>query len=106
MGSWPDDGSLVMRWKKANEARRTKLSSIILHPESLKKMFFSLTCFFSLFDHMARNRRIADLHIDIIVVSVLFKTQLLHVARHFVQSSLALDYRFKVSFFSGPFSSF
>ena len=41
MGSWPDDGSLVMRWKKANEARRTKLSSIMLHPESLKKMFFS-----------------------------------------------------------------
>ena len=25
MGSWPDDGALVMRWKKANEARRTRL---------------------------------------------------------------------------------
>ena len=25
MSSWPDDGALVMRWKKANEARRTKL---------------------------------------------------------------------------------
>ena len=24
MSSWPDDGALVMRWKKANEARRTK----------------------------------------------------------------------------------
>ena len=26
MSSWPDDGALVMRWKKANEARCTKLS--------------------------------------------------------------------------------
>ena len=34
MSSWPDDGALVMRWKKANEARRTKLSLMILHPES------------------------------------------------------------------------
>jgi len=45
MSSWPDDGALVMRWKKANEARRTKLSLIILHPESLKKknaFFFQL----------------------------------------------------------------
>ena len=36
MSSWPDDGALVMRWKKANEARRTKLSLMILHPESSK----------------------------------------------------------------------
>ena len=36
MGSWPDDGALVMRWKKENEARRTKFSLIILHPESSK----------------------------------------------------------------------
>ena len=25
MSSWPDDGALLMRWKKANKARRTKL---------------------------------------------------------------------------------
>ena len=107
MSSWPDDGALVMRWKKANEARRTKLSLIILHPESLKKKcFFFLTCFFSLFGHIVQNRRIADVCIDTIVASVLFKTQLLHDRRHFVQSSLALDYSFKVSFFSVPFSSF
>ena len=37
MSSWPDDGALVMRWKKTNEARRTKLSLIILHPERLKE---------------------------------------------------------------------
>ena len=36
MSSWPDDGALVMRWKKANEARRTKLSLMILNPESSK----------------------------------------------------------------------
>ena len=36
MSSWPDDGALVVRWKKANEARRTKLSLMILHPESSK----------------------------------------------------------------------
>ena len=46
------------------------------------------------------------MHIDTIVASVLFKTQLLHYTRHFVQSSLALDYSFKVSFFSVPFSAF
>ena len=33
-----------------------------------------------------------------IVALVLFKTQLLHDTRHFVQSSLALDYSVKVSF--------
>jgi len=46
----------------------------------LEKMLFFLTCFFSLFDHIVRNRRIADMHIDTIVASVLFKTQLLHDA--------------------------
>ena len=40
MSSWPDDGALVMRWKKANEARRTKLSLMILHRESLKECCF------------------------------------------------------------------
>jgi len=40
MSSWPDDGALVMRWKKANEACRTKLSLMILHPESLKECCF------------------------------------------------------------------
>ena len=39
MSSWPDDGALVMRWKKANEARCTKLSLMILHPESWKEFF-------------------------------------------------------------------
>ena len=37
MCSWPDDGALVMRWKKANELRRTKLFLMILHPESSKE---------------------------------------------------------------------
>ena len=40
MSSWPDDGALVMRWKKANEARRTKFSLIILHPEGSKELWF------------------------------------------------------------------
>ena len=46
------------------------------------------------------------MYIHTIVASVLFKTQLLHETRHFVQSSLALDYSFEVSFFIVPFSSF
>ena len=37
MSSWPDDGALVMRWKKASEVRSTKLSLMILHPESSKE---------------------------------------------------------------------
>ena len=41
-----------------------------------------------------------------VVSSVLFKTRLLHEARHFVQSSLALDYSVKVSFSIVPFFSF
>ena len=36
MSSWPDDRALVMRWKKGNDARCTKFSLMILHPESLK----------------------------------------------------------------------
>ena len=40
MSSWPDDGALAMRWKKANEARRTKFSLIILHPEGSKELWF------------------------------------------------------------------
>ena len=40
MSSWCDDGALVMRWKKANEARRTKLSLMILHPERSKELCF------------------------------------------------------------------
>ena len=35
MSSWPDDGALVMRWKKVNEARCSKL--LIFHPERSKK---------------------------------------------------------------------
>ena len=37
MSSWPGDGALVMRWKEANEARRTKLFLMILNPESSKE---------------------------------------------------------------------
>ena len=42
MSSWPYDVALVMRWKKANEARCTKLSLIILHPESWKEFFLNV----------------------------------------------------------------
>ena len=42
MSSWPDDGALVMRWKKANEARCTKLSLMILHSEMSKTVFSKL----------------------------------------------------------------
>ena len=38
ISSWPDDGALVMRWKKANEACRTKFSLIILHPRGLERI--------------------------------------------------------------------
>ena len=41
MSYWPDYGVLVMRWKKANEARCTKLSLMIL-PERLKNVFSKL----------------------------------------------------------------
>ena len=51
MSPWPDDCALVMRWKKANEARCTKLSLMILHPESSKECFFK-TSFFRLFEHI------------------------------------------------------
>ena len=40
MSSWPDDGALVMRWKKANEARSMKFSLIILHPVASKELWF------------------------------------------------------------------
>ena len=50
-----------------------------------------LTCFFSVFERIVEIRRIADVHIDTFVASVLFKTQLLHDTRHFVPSSLALQ---------------
>ena len=87
--------------------RRVALSCLNdFTPRELEKMLFFFTCYFSLFDHIVRNRRIADMHVNTIVASVLFKTQLLHETRHFVQSSLALDYSFKVSFFSVPFSYF
>jgi len=42
MSSWPDDGALVMRWKKASEARCTKLSLMILHSERSKNVFSKL----------------------------------------------------------------
>ena len=49
MSSWADDGALVMRWKKANEARCSKL--LIFHPERSKKCFFK-TSFFCLIEHI------------------------------------------------------
>ena len=48
--------------------------------------------FFSFFEHIEEIRRIADIHTHNIVASVLYKTQLLHDTRHFVQSSPGLDY--------------
>jgi len=61
MSSWPDDGALVMRWKKANEARRTKLSLMILHLESSKECYFLKTSLFNLFDHKVEIRRPTDI---------------------------------------------
>ena len=49
MSSWADDGALVMRWKKANEAHCSKL--LIFHPERSKKCFFK-TSFFCLIEHI------------------------------------------------------
>ena len=40
MSSWPDDGALITRWKKANEACCTKLSFLTLYPESLGEFIF------------------------------------------------------------------
>ena len=60
MSSWPDDGALVMKWKKRNEVRRTKLSVMILHPERSKKCFFK-TSFFSFFEHNVEILRIMDI---------------------------------------------
>ena len=64
------------------------------------------TSLFSLFEHIEEIRRIADIHMHAIVASVLFETQLLHDTRHFVQSSLALDYSVKESFSIIPFLNF
>ena len=73
MSSWPDDGAVVMRWTKANEARRTKLYLILLHPESSKELFFFKTSFL-VSEHIVEIRRIADIHMQTIVASVLFTT--------------------------------
>ena len=45
MSSWPDDGALVMRLKKANEARFTMLFLMMLHPESWKDLFLFVFSF-------------------------------------------------------------
>ena len=87
MSSWPDVGALVISWKKANEPRRTKFSLMVLHPESSKEWCFFWTSLFSLFELIEEIRRIADIHMHAIVALVLFKTQLLHDARHFVWNS-------------------
>ena len=94
MNSWPDDGALVVRRKKANEARCTKF---VFSDFTSRKLDF-LICVFILFVHMVEIRRIADIHMHAIVASVLFKTQLLHDTGHFVQSSLGFDYSVRVSF--------
>ena len=47
---------------------------------------------------MVEIQRIADIHMQALVASLLFETQLLHETRHFVQSSLGFDYSVKVSF--------
>ena len=60
MSSWPDDGALVMKWKKGNEVRRTKLSLMILHPERSKKCVFKISVF-SLFEHEVEILRIMDI---------------------------------------------
>ena len=38
MSSWPDDGALVMRWKKAIGGHRTKLSNI-LYPDFISRFY-------------------------------------------------------------------
>ena len=60
----------------------------------LERIFF-LNLFFILFVHVVEIRRIADMHMHAIVALVLFKTQLLHDTRHFVQSSLGYGYSVK-----------
>ena len=63
MSSWPDDGALVMRWKKANEVRRTKLFLMILHPESSKELCFFLVLFLvSLSSRKSKNSRHSYAH--------------------------------------------
>ena len=60
--SWPDDGALVMSWKKANEARCTKLSFLILYAESSREFIFLKLVFFILFAHMVEIRRTVDIY--------------------------------------------
>ena len=62
------------------------------------KNVLSKLLFFSIFEHIVDILRIADIDMHAIVASVLFKTQLLHDTRHFVQSSLGLGYSVKASF--------
>ena len=47
MSCCPDDGAVVMRWKKAIEARRTKLSY-------LKECCFFKASIFSFFEHIVQ----------------------------------------------------
>ena len=48
MSSWPDDGALVMKWKKANEVRRTKVVFNDFTSRKVEKIFFQNFCFQSL----------------------------------------------------------
>ena len=62
MSSWPDDGALVMSWKKANEARCAKLSFLILYLESSREFIFFKILFFILFEHMVEIGRTIDIY--------------------------------------------
>ena len=62
MSSWPDDGALITRWKKANEARCTNLSFLTLYPESLGEFIFLKFVIFILFKHMVEIRRTVDIY--------------------------------------------
>ena len=78
---------------------------MILRAESSKELCLFETSFFGLFENIVEIRRITDIDKHPIVASVLFKTQLVHETRHFVQSSLifhrSIFLRFKI-FLGGP----
>ena len=68
----------------------------------LERLMFFQNFFFQSLCACSRNSK-NSIHMNTIVASVLFKTQLLNDTRHFVQSSLALDDSVEVSFSIVPF---
>ena len=62
MSSWPDDGVLITRWKKANEALCTNLSFLTLYPESLGEFIVLKLVIFIFFKHMVEIRRTVDIY--------------------------------------------